>query len=74
MVDRSQVFNLRANDKECSLWFILRGEENVNFPFDIHNEAVQLYSLCSYAKREQISFHEFLKKCFLVMFEKKKIL
>ena len=44
---------------------------NVNLPFNAHNQAVHLYSLCSYAKQEQISFHDFLKECFLVMFEKK---
>ena len=48
-----------------------RRRVNVNFPFNAHNEAIHLYSLCSYAKRELISFHDFLKKCFLVMFEKK---
>ena len=26
--------------------------------------------MCSYAKREKISFHDFIKECFLVMFEK----
>ena len=105
MVDRSQVFNLRASEKERSevalvserfiifithlqfqfyflkirnifickhcIHFVYppRRRVNVNFPFNAHNEPVHLYSLCSFAKREQISIHDFFEECFW-LFEK----
>ena len=50
-----------------------RRRVNVNFPFNTHNEAVHLYSLCSYAKRKQITVHDFLKRVLFWLCLKKNI-
>ena len=49
-----------------------RRRVNVNLPFNAHNEAVCIYIACVVMPNEnKITFHDFLKECFLVMFEQK---